>query len=103
MDLLSKASYLDGTMMRRLLTLLAVLTGFAVIGEPVQAQPSQSAATMCETFAQSAAALCATPAELAQAIAVGPRQNAVFSGVRLAEWSAPAPAPIYIRIDRARE
>lgn len=102
MDLQPFHAYLDRIMLRRFLTLLAMLTGFAVIGAPVQAQPTQEAAAACEAFelvalpdASDLHAQQAAPVRICSAVAIVPVTDAVESP-RLAP-------PVQLRIDRSHE
>ena len=103
MDLHGKRHYLGHTMLRRVLTFLAVLCGFAVLGAPVHASaPADAAAsveasasydgeTAGEVFgAQTAPALRARPVTVER--------------LKI-EAAAPVgkPATVRLRIDRARE
>ncbi len=101
MDLLGNPPYLGDTMMRRFLTLLAVLSGFAVIGAPVQAQPAQGAAAACEASAFADQSLQATPAAIANGMASKRSLTSAFPHAEPAALFCPEAPPVRLRIDRA--
>ena len=102
MDLQPFHAYLDRTMLRRFLTLLAMLTGFAVLAAPVQARQAPESAAACE----------AVEAAMATDVAAtyGIEISSVTAG-RGAPIALPLPvidtlrlAPtVALRIDRSRE
>lgn len=102
MDLSRQRPYLGGTMLRRLLTLLALLTGFAVIGAPVQAQPSTNAPATCEASIHPAdLAVAGIPAEIARKQPLSADPAGWGSAVAVGDI-VPSPA-VLLRVDRARE
>jgi len=102
MDLQPFRAYLERTMLRRFLTLLAMLTGFAVIGAPVQAQPAPEATAACEACeyitlsdACDVYARQIAPVRISSAVAIVPLDIPV-EPPRLAP-------PVQLRIDRSHE
>lgn len=96
--------YLKGTMTRRFLALLALLTGLVAFGGTAQASLAEALA--CSS---SIAASCRDERPGAESIAVQPAP-ATISATRAAEGSAPQPAtlpslrlPVLMGIERAYE
>lgn len=98
-----RPAYIPSSMIRMLLTFLALMTGLAASGAPVPAQALTPCAVVSQRFASPGIArVSAHVVEHGRAM-VRPAQPALVAPRLLAPMAAPVVVPVLVGIERARE